>query len=224
MAKLDGILAEISATLEKNLPWLDIAFGKAERVSEVIEGKVHRFPAIYKGKTGIAKNEYLSLVPNDRIGNFSFFYTHDPQRVEWTPRSESTIRLPFSLIFWFDLRKVYEYEFGDFGVDFNEDFENSRREMKVYGPFPGDYNKDFNRDFENSENIRNLGDIKDQILKVLSRQLFLTEGRIQIEKIWELAENIYEGFTLVETDNQFLMHPYAGFRFEGTLTYTQPCY
>ena len=41
--------------------------------------------------------------------------------------------------------------------------------------------------------------------------------------IYELAENVYRGFTLDEIDNQFLMHPFGGFRFEGVLSVNQPC-
>lgn len=179
---LDNILKEISSQLESKLPWLDVSFGKAERISKKIGSNLCHIPAIYRGREGFIKNEYLSLFPDSKIGNFSFFWFPDPQRINWEDRSQSIINAPFSLIFWFDLRKVFETEIN-----------------------------------------RNKEGLKAQILNVLSRELFLSEGHIQIDKSYELAENIYRDFTISEVDNQFLMHPYAGFRFDGTLTYTQPC-
>lgn len=179
---LDEILGEITKHLEKELPWLDVAFGKAERISLEVNGKVKHIPAVYKRQGDFGKNEYLGLLPDSRIGNFSFFWFPDPQRVGWESRAESSIEAPFSLIFWFDLRKVFE-----------------------------------------SETTRNKEGLKHQIIRVLSRDLFLSKGKIQISKVYELAENIYKEFTVSEIDNQFLMHPYTGFRFDGTLYYTQPC-
>lgn len=179
---LDNILKEISAHLESKLPWLDVSFGKAERIVKKIGGRECFIPAIYKGRDSFIKNEYLGLLPDARLGNFSFFWFPDPQRVEGEGRSQTTINAPFSLIFWFDLRRVFE-----------------------------------------TETNRNKEGIKAQILDVLNRDLFLSQGHVRIEKTYELVENIYKEFTVSEIENQFLMHPYAGFRFDGTLTYTTPC-
>jgi hypothetical protein len=76
--------------------------------------------------------------------------------------------------------------------------------------------------FEGSEE-RNAEAVKSEILKVLTRETFLTSGRITVEKIHEKAENIYEGFSIKEIDSQFLMQPFAGFRFEGELTFFETC-
>lgn len=51
----------------------------------------------------------------------------------------------------------------------------------------------------------------------------LKSGRIAINRIYERAENIYRGYTLSEIDNQFLMHPFAGFRFDGILEFDELC-
>jgi hypothetical protein len=51
----------------------------------------------------------------------------------------------------------------------------------------------------------------------------LTGGRIILNRIYERAENIYRGYTLSEIDNQFLMHPFAGFRFDGILEFDELC-
>lgn len=180
---LEKILDEINSHLKKSLPWLDSTYGKSERLAKSVGGIIKHIPGIYVGNQGSAlKNEYLDMFPDSQKGNFSFFWFPDPQEVGGYPRSHNQIKAPFSLIFWFDLRKVFE--------------------------------SDINRNKEG---------LKLEILHALGRSLFLTQGRVQIDKVYELSENIYREFSISEVENQFLMHPYAGFRFEGILYYTQPC-
>ena len=77
----------------------------------------------------------------------------------------------------------------------------------------------------NTATNRNTEKLKAQILRVLNGRAgwHLTGGRIVINRIYERPENIYRGYTLSEIDNQFLMHPYAGFRFDGILEYDELC-
>lgn len=77
-----------------------------------------------------------------------------------------------------------------------------------------------------SRTNRNTEKIKSDILHILNGRAdwHLTNGRIVINKIYERAENIYKGYTLSEIDNQFLMHPFAGLRFEGLLEFDELCY
>ena len=72
---------------------------------------------------------------------------------------------------------------------------------------------------------RNTEVIKARILHILNGRAgrHLTQGRYTINRIWERAENIYRGYTLSEIDNQYLMHPYAGFRFDGILELMELC-
>lgn len=182
MPTLDIILKEISRHLETKLPWLDVAFGKAERLVKEEKGRLQYFPAIYKGNKDYAKNDYLGLFPDSKIGNFSFFWFPDPREIDWSSRAQSIIKTPISIIFWFDLRKVFETE-----ID------------------------------------RNKEGLRDRILGVLGKELFLSQGHLEINRCYDLSENIYREFTISEIDNQFLMHPYSGFRFDGILTFTQPC-
>lgn len=76
-----------------------------------------------------------------------------------------------------------------------------------------------------SETNRNTEKLKADILRVLGGRngWALTAGHIEINRIYEQAENVYRGFSLSEIDNQFLMHPFGGFRFEGVLTYDEEC-
>ena len=77
----------------------------------------------------------------------------------------------------------------------------------------------------NTATNRNTEKLKAQILRVLNGRAgwHLSGGRIIINRIYERPENIYRGYTLSEIDNQFLMHPYAGFRFDGILEYDELC-
>lgn len=68
---------------------------------------------------------------------------------------------------------------------------------------------------------RNKEQVKRQLLDVLNGGL--RRGRFTVERVYELAENIYHGFSLDEIDNQFLMHPFGGFRFEGILEIEENC-
>ena len=182
---LDKVLGEVQSGLVSNLTWLDVAFGKAQKLTKISPNKKTVItPNVYCGGwKGHGKNDYIEVSPDSKIGNFSFFLINDPQEISpnvWN-RHYTT---PFSLIFWFDLRKVW--------------------------------NSQTNRDTEH---------LKAQIIQVVNgrKGWTLKEGRIEINRCYEQPENIYRGFTLSEIDNQFLMHPYAGFRFDGVLEYDELC-
>ena len=82
------------------------------------------------------------------------------------------------------------------------------------------------RKIYDTDTNRNTEALKADILRVLAGRTGwrLDEGRVTIARIYERAENIYRGYTLSEIDNQFLMHPYGGMRFEGVLEFAEVCY
>lgn len=181
---LDRIIGEIQTGLVENIPWLNVAFGRAQRLSKMMEGKRIVTPNVFCGGwNGHGENDYIEVSPDSKIGNFSFFEIDDPQTIDAGPWARE-IKAPFGLIVWFDLTRVY-------GVASNRDTER----------------------------------LKAQILHVLNGRdgWHLTDGRITINRIYEKAENIYRGYTLSEIDNQFLMHPFAGFRFDGILEFSELC-
>ena len=181
---LDRIIGEIQTGLVENIPWLDAAFGRAQRLTKMMEGKRIVTPNVFCGGwNGHGENDYIEVSPDSKIGNFSFFEIDDPQTIDAGPWARE-IKAPFGLIVWFDLTRVY-------GVASNRDTER----------------------------------LKAQILHHLNGRdgWHLTEGRITINRIYERAENIYRGYTLSEIDNQFLMHPFAGFRFDGILEFPELC-
>lgn len=183
---VDAFIAELQQILVANLPWLDVAFGRSQRLVKRMNGKTIITPDVYCGGwNGHGENDYIEVSPDSQIGNFSFFEISDPETVNWEYRQQMDITTPFSLIFWFDTRRV----FGE-------------------------------------ENNRNLSILKNDILTLLNGRSgirFQSGGHLIINTIYERAENIYRGYSLSEIDNQFLMHPYAGFRFEGIIRMLQPC-
>lgn len=179
-ALADAVIENICTGLKSKLSWLDESFGRAERIVKQIDGRDYYLPAVHIGG-GRNPNEYIELSPDSQIGNFSFFWMLDPQNVIWRPRIQGNFRDPFALIFWFDLRKVYD------------ELDN-----------------------------RNIMNLESEVLKALN-EIMLPNGHITVSKVYHLPENIYREFSLKNVDNQFLMHPYAGFRIEGELYYEQPC-
>ena len=181
---LDLHIGEIQKGLVDNISWLNAAFGRAQRLSKMINGKRVITPNVYCGGwNGHGENDYIEVSPDAKIGNFAFFDIEDPQTIEAAPWAR-TITVPFGLVVWFDLTRVY-----------------------------------------NTAMNRNTEKLKADILHVLNGRTgwHLTEGRIIINRIFERAENIYKGYTLSEIDNQFLMHPFGGFRFDGLLEYEEYC-
>lgn len=175
---LDKVIGEVQDALAANLAWLDKAFGRAERVTrQGADGRVRRLPAVW-----LSGNDYAEVGPDSGLGNFSFFWVDDPQRVDWEPGMGAGLEAPFSLVFWFDLRRVH-------GGEAPRDKEGMKR----------------------------------QALDLLAGGFRLRSGRLRVSRVYELAENIYRGFSLDELDNQFLMHPYGGFRLEGTIEASEAC-
>lgn len=70
---------------------------------------------------------------------------------------------------------------------------------------------------------RNTESIKEEILQILNERTHLHSGRLSINKVYERAENVFREFDYNELDNQYNMHPFAAFRFEGELMVDTLC-
>ena len=178
---LDAALALVQSSLAE-LSWLDVAFGKAQRMVKKVGNQQVITPHVYCGGwKGHGKNDYIEVMPDSKIGNFSFFVCDDPvtiNRSNWAREYES----PFALIVWFDLRRVY-------GVAAN----------------------------------RNIEYLKQEVVKQIYAANFGMHGRIWVDRVYEQGPNIYRGFTLNETQNQSLIHPFGALRIEGGLMYDEFC-
>lgn len=175
----DKVIRELQQALKDGLPWLENSFGRVERrVTEVNERRLY-VPAIYQ-----EDGQYGIMLPDDRLGCYSFFVMHDPQEVLNRMQTEVRIKSPFSLIVWVDMRRV-------------------EKKMRM----PDERNTEY---------------IKEQVLSVIETAS-KRKGHISINRIYERAENVFDGFSLDEVKNQFLMSPFAGFRFYGEMIVTNDC-
>lgn len=113
---LDKILQDIQNTLVEKLTWLDHAFGKAYKLVEYQQdGHKFVYPAIYNGE-----GEYVSLLPNDNLGNFSWFDIYDPQKVTQVAQALPQYTVDGALIFWYRLDSIY----GDKSVMYTEEIKD----------------------------------------------------------------------------------------------------
>lgn len=64
--------------------------------------------------------------------------------------------------------------------------------------------------------------VKQEVFNVI-KVLAVPGASLVLNRVYERSENIYRGYTVNETDNQFLMRPYGGFRLEGQLKYQEQC-
>lgn len=190
---LDKIIQDIQANLADKLKWLNFAFGRAYKL---VEHRSDGNKFIYPAAY-IGNSEYASLLPNDNFGNFCWFDIYDPQEVTSVVQSLPQFTFSGAIVFWFNLNSI----FSDSDAMYTEE-------------------------------------VKDEITQVLtSSGIIKNTGRLTLTKVYERFENIYKGYALERIynnfaykgegiqsiDKQFFMHPYAGLRFEFTITTRELC-
>lgn len=118
-----------------------------------------------------------------------------------------------------DTFKLGNYSF--FVMDEPQEVTNATPlEVKIHAPFSLIVWVDM-RTIDNDDE-RNTEAIKEEILTTLQR-LHIKKGSINVSRIFEKAENVWQGFTTDEAANQFMMSPYYGVRFYGEMTITNDC-
>lgn len=185
---LDKILQDMQKSLMDRLKWLNYAFGRAYKLVE------HKFiyPAIYNGN-----GEYVSLLPNDNFGNFSWFDIYDPQKITQVVQSLPQYTFSGAIIFWYDLSSIYEDE----TVMHTEEIKDEIiRVLTTPGLITTTGRLVINEICERFENIY--------------------KG-YSIEKIYNNYN--YKGEGMQDIDKQFFMYPYAGIRIEFTLITRELC-
>lgn len=192
---LDRLMAEIQDGLIQNLSWLDVAFGRCQKITKTIENKRYVVPMVYCGGwKGHGANDYIEVSPDDKIGNYSFFEILDPQTL--TPEVwAKDIKAPFALIFWFDLRTIYKQ---------NDNRNTERVKADILKILNGhtQWHLPFgrvtvNKIYEKAENVYK------------GYTLYTRE--------------LNKGLSISEVDNQYMMHPYYAMRFEGILEVPELC-
>lgn len=187
---LDKILQDIQATLMDKLSWLNYAFGRAYKIIEHRpDGGKFVYPAVYNGN-----GEYVSLLPNDNLGNFSWFDIYDPQVIEQNIRQ---FTYKGAIVFWYDLSSIYP----DANALYTEEVKNEIINVLTAKGFITTVGRlSINRIYENFENIY--------------------KG-YALEKIYNNYQ--YSGEDIQELDKQFFMYPYAGLRIEFDLVTRELC-
>lgn len=187
---LDKILQDIQTTLMDKLSWLNYAFGRAYKIIEHRpDGGKFVYPAVYNGN-----GEYVSLLPNDNLGNFSWFDIYDPQVIEQNIRQ---FTYKGAIVFWYDLSSIYP----DANALYTEEVKNEIINVLTAKGFITTVGRlSINRVYENFENIY--------------------KG-YALEKIYNNYQ--YSGEDIQELDKQFFMYPYAGLRIEFDLVTRELC-
>lgn len=103
---LDAALLEIQMHLLAGLDWLNNAFGKIERR----EKNARTFPAVFVGGGGNGE-DYINLMPDSHLGNYSFFDIEDGEDVNKFSKRSGEMEAKFNLVFWFDYKKVYPIDY-----------------------------------------------------------------------------------------------------------------
>lgn len=190
---LDKILQDMQKSLMNKLKWLNCAFGRAYKLVEHRpDGNKFIYPAMYNGN-----GEYVSLLPNDNFGNFSWFDIYDPQKITEVVQSLPQYTFSGAIIFWYDLSSIYEDE----TVMHTEEVKDEiMRVLTTPGLITTTGKLVINDIYERFENIY--------------------KG-YSIEKIYN--NNTYKGEGIQDIDKQFFMYPYAGIRIEFTLTTRELC-
>lgn len=98
----DKVIAQMQQQLKTNLSWLDYSFGRAQRLVELRDKKNYYYPGVFVGG-----REYVNVLPTEKYGNFSFFQMEDATEVNLQAHRYSKIKNRFSVIFWFNLSKIY---------------------------------------------------------------------------------------------------------------------
>lgn len=178
----DLVFNQFNQKLVVQLPWLDYAFGQCQILTKQSGDKIIKYPGVYAGQN--IEGEYLNALPNEELGNTSFFIVKDPINVETrTAGMKGQIKSRFGLIMWFNLKQV----------------------------------------LSSQTEYRNLDLAIANIMEAIRISNRGWAGEIRVTDIYKRAENIYKEFSYREVDEQFLMMPFAGLRFEGEMKFFETC-
>ena len=114
--------------------------------------------------------------------------------------------------------------FGNFSFFLLSDPQTLTGDKRKLTEAPASFSLIFWLDLRKIEDVDNRGidELKESIFNAVMRGRYLS-GRVTLETVMEQADNIYRGFTIDEVANQYLMHPFAGLRFEGTMQLINIC-
>ena len=73
------------------------------------------------------------------------------------------------------------------------------------------------------KDIRNIYDLELKVLDAVAVPGVTRHGGIEVLRVYHRAENVFNGFTIDEVDNQFLMSPFMGLRLDLELWVDEDC-
>lgn len=141
---LDRALQNIQQHLLEKLLWLDVAFGRAYKITEQPDGEKITYPAVY-----IGDSEYKSVLPDDTIGNFCWFDIYDPQRVVNISPKHNQLEVNGAIIFWYDLTTIY----ADDSHLYTEEVKNEILKVLTSNILPNTGKIEIDEIYERFENI-----------------------------------------------------------------------
>lgn len=190
---LDKVLQDIQRTLMSKLKWLNYAFGRGYKLIEHRpDGSKFVYPACYNGN-----GEYVSLMPNDNFGNFSWFDVYDPQSITQVVQALPQYTFDGALVLWYNLDSIYD----DSSVMHTEEVKD---EVIRVLTTPG--------------LISSIGKLT--IKDIYERFENIYKG-YSLEKVYSNYD--YSGQDIQSIDKMFFMYPYAGLRIEFSLTTRELC-
>lgn len=99
---IERLFNDVQQALIDGLDWLDLAYGKAERIIQRTQRNERTYiPAWY-----LDGMDYENLLPDDRKGNYAFFTVEDNMSVEAAQGRPARISGQCSLIVWLDQRTM----------------------------------------------------------------------------------------------------------------------
>lgn len=190
---LDKVLQDMQTVLKEKLTWLNYAFGRAYKLVEHRpDGNKFIYPAAYNGN-----GEYVSLLPNDNFGNFSWFDIYDPQNITAVTQSLPQYTFSGAIVFWYDLSSIFAEQDALYSEEIKDEVI---RLLTTPGIISTTGRLTISDIYERFENIY--------------------KG-YSIEKVYN--NYVYKGEGIQDIDKQFFMYPYAGLRVEFSLTTRELC-
>ncbi len=99
---IERLFNDAQQALIEGLDWLDLAYGKAERIAT----RTEKFEQTFIPAWFMDGEDYENLLPDDRKGNYSFFTVEDNQSVESAPGRPARVSGVCSLVVWLDQRSL----------------------------------------------------------------------------------------------------------------------
>jgi len=101
---LDLRVGILNQRLEAGVSWLDSCYGIAEKSEDNIDGRRVVRPMIYVGE---ANREYLNMLPDSHLGNYSWIDVVDGYEIEWGLGQRYRMRAMCGLVVWYNSETAF---------------------------------------------------------------------------------------------------------------------